>query len=171
MPYNPDIHHRRSIRLKDYDYSQSGYYFITICTQNHINLFGDVLNGKMVKNQYGDLVEFTWYDLLNHNHNIELGEFIVMPDHVHGIVIISDIVGLRDIGAGLEPAPTKPHIKNHGLPEIVRQFKTFSARRINQIRHSPGIHVWQRDYYERIIRNKNQYRNVVKYIIENPRNW
>jgi REP element-mobilizing transposase RayT len=170
MPYIPDIHHRRSIRLKDYDYRQSGYYFVTICTQGHSNLLGRVTNGQMRCNIFGNIVWQTWIDLPNHNYNTELGEFIVMPDHVHGIVLINDIVHMGNSGAGLEHAPTQK-LKFHGLSEIIRQFKTFSARRINQIRHSPGIHVWQRDYYERIIRNENQYRNVVKYIIENPRNW
>jgi REP element-mobilizing transposase RayT len=171
MPYNPYIHHRRSIRLQGYDYSQNGCYFITICTQDHISLFGKVYVGKMIKNIYGNMVEHTWKDLTKHNHHVKLDEFIVMPNHIHGIVILDNNFGLTYSGAGLEPAPTNTIHKYHGIPEIVRQLKTFSARHINKIRNSPGDRVWQRNYYERIIRNEREYLNVVKYIIENPLKW
>lgn len=166
--YNPDIHHRRSIRLHGYDYSQEGAYFITICTHNRECLFGTVGAGSkpalaepvhyssMALNEYGEIVQHTWDDLVNHIEGIELDAFVVMPNHFHGIVVI-------DSRAGLEPAPT--------LSEIVRQLKTFSARRINKIRDTQGVPVWQRNYYERVIRDENELSRVREYIVNNPANW
>ena len=97
MSYDPNKHHRRSIRLRGYDYSQKGIYFVTACTQNREHLFGKIEKGEMQMNDAGQMVEFTWFDLPNHNPPIVLDEFVVMPDHVHGIILITDI------GAGLNP--------------------------------------------------------------------
>jgi putative transposase len=187
MKYDPQIHHRRSIRLKGYDYSQPGGYFVTIVTQNRECLFGDVVDGEMVSNELGKMVLFTWNDLPNHNQHIILDEFVIMPNHFHGIIFINagagsniagaglDIVGVDlnvDVGAGSEPAPTMNKMKKrHGLPEIVRQFKTFSARRINKNRGTSGAPVWQRNYWEQIIRNEKSLNNFRQYIIQNPSNW
>ena len=193
--YNPEIHHRRSIRLKGYDYSQEGLYFVTICIQDRICLLGEVKNGEMILNEYGKMVEYTWHDLPNHNPNIQLGAYCTMPNHIHGIIEIISVgadsksaqiypespngeradLESRNINradsdsanikrAGLEPAPTN-------LSEIIRQFKTFSARRINKIRETPGIPVWQRNYYEHIIRHQQAYENITNYIETNPTRW
>lgn len=159
MKFDPKIHHRRSIRLQGYDYSQSGAYYVTIVTHGRECLFGEVVNGAMQLNEYGKIVEFTWNDLVNHVNGIELDVFVVMPNHVHGIVVI--------VGAGSEPAPTP----NKPLSEIVRQFKTFSARRINDLRNTRGIPVWQRNYYEHIIRDEKSYQRISEYIINNPVQW
>lgn len=110
----------------------------------------------MQLNEYGRIVEWTRYDLPNHVANITLGAFVVMPNHVHGIIIIT-----------ATPVGPKPH----GLPEIVRQFKTFSARRINDRRGARGVPVWQRDYYEHIIRDQRALNAIRRYIIENPARW
>ncbi len=170
MICNPDRNHRRSIRLKGYDYSQVGCYFITICTHNREMSFGNVVDGLMKLNEYGKMVANTWNDLPNHNHNIQMDNFVIMPNHVHGVIVIND-VGTDTVGAGSEPTPTKKKHKHHGLPEIIRQFKTFSARRINKIRQSPDIHVWQRNYFEHIIRNENEMNRIRKYISENSSKW
>jgi len=170
MKYNPDKHHRRSIRLQGYDYSQPGAYFVTVCVQDQECLLGDIVDGEMRMNELGELVWATWHDLPNHLPHVELDAFVVMPNHVHGIVWIVDVVGAGSVGAGSEPAPTNTN-KRHGLPEIVRQFKTFSARRINQRRGTPGMPVWQRNYYEHIIRNDSSLNQIQKYILENPRRW
>ena len=154
------IVNRRSIRLKGYDYSQAGAYFVTICTQNRECLFGDVVNGEMVLNEFGELVFATWADLPNHNFGIELDAFIAMPNHVHGIINI--------VRAGLEPARTG---KMQNLSEIIRQFKTFSARRINQLRNTPGLPLWQRNYYEHVVRDEDDLYRIRKYIINNPAKW
>jgi putative transposase len=182
---DPAIHNRHSIRLPGYDYSQAGAYFITICTHNHECLFGDIFVGagsepapteraQMQLNEYGEIVKNTWEDLVNHVGNIELGEFVIMPNHIHGIIIIAGKVsiGSRFVGAGSEPAPTTTtKHKQHALPEIVRQLKTFSARRINKKRGTPGMPVWQRNYYEHVIRNDKSYDEIACYINNNPMQW
>lgn len=166
--------HRRSIRLPGYDYSTEGSYYITLVTHGREHLFGEIENGEMRLNEFGEIVNNTWDDLVNHINNIELDEFIVMPNHFHGIIVIyhpDDVVGAgskpapEDSRAGHGPAPTV------GLPEIVRQFKTFSAKRINQKRGTTSQPVWQRNYYDHIIRSEKDYENNVNYIYLNPQNW
>ena len=178
MKYDPNKHHRRSIRLKGYDYTKAGAYFITICTWQREHLFGDIVNGEMQLSRYGETVRFNWDILPKRYRNVELDAFIIMPNHIHGIIVLKD--NALD-GAGLEslsvkkdkfsvkPAPTKS--KLHGLSEIVRGFKTFSARRINQIRRMTGVSVWQRGYYEHIIRNEESLMAIREYIINNPLGW
>jgi putative transposase len=183
--YDPSKHHRRSIRLKGYDYTSAGAYFITICTHHRQPLFGEITNGAMQLSQFGQIVRSHWLKLPNHYPHVQLDEFIIMPDHVHGILKISDPSG-GAVGAGLtnpfsdpidrpiiKPAPTgtSPHPDRHGIPEIVRGFKTFSARRINQIRQTKGTPVWQRNYYERIIRDDRALHTIRRYIQTNPSNW
>jgi len=127
MKYDPNVHHRRSIRLRGYDYSQAGAYFVTICTQNRKCLFGEIVGVEMQLNDAGKILQMTWDALPNHYPHIELDECVVMPNHFHSIII------LANVGAGLKPAPTR-----HGLPEIVRALKTFSSRRINELRQTAG---------------------------------
>jgi len=159
MVYNADIHHRKSIRLKGYDYAQAGLYFITLCTENRTCLLGKIDQPdsgplQMVMNVYGEIVKNTWLDLPNHVSNIRLHEYIVMPNHIHGIIEIDNATG--------KPQP---------LPEIVRQLKTFSARRINRLRDTPAHAIWQRNYYEHIIRNEQAYLKIAEYIQTNPLQW
>ena len=156
----------------------------------------------MAINQYGQIINDCWFDLPNHYQNIELDAFVIMPNHIHGILIISnpnvvDIVGagfkpalnlkpiraglkpiragLKPIRAGLKPAPTEnagnAGKTNHGLPEIIRAFKTFSSRRINKIRKTPLVAIWQRNYWEHIIRNKIELNNIRQYIKDNAIKW
>ena len=165
------MQYRKSMRLKDFDYASEGEYFITIVTHERKALFGEIKDGKMILNEYGRIVEFAWNGLVKHNLNIELDEFVTMPNHVHGIIAIVG-AGPRPASmmnnydrAGLEPAPTVR------LPEIVRQFKTFSAKRINELRGSVGIVVWQRGYYDHIIRSEKDYEAICNYIADNPQNW
>ncbi|MDR0680922.1 MAG: hypothetical protein LBG15_03585 [Dysgonamonadaceae bacterium] len=130
MNYNSEIHHRCSIRLKGYDYSREGLYFITVCTQNSECLFGEIIDGEMILNDYGKIVELVWNELPQHYSNVQLDVFVVMPNHIHGIIAIVDAdVARADIGVGLKPAPTMA-TTNHALPEIVRALKTFSSRKI-----------------------------------------
>jgi REP element-mobilizing transposase RayT len=149
-------HNRSSIRLKGYDYSQAGGYFVTVCTQDRKCLLGKVVNRKSKLNEFGKIVESVWLDLPKHHRHIELDSFVVMPNPVHGVIII--------VGAGFKPAPTK---NPHPLPEIVPSFKTFSSRRINQMRVTPGVTVWRRNYYENIIRNEDELNRIRESIIEN----
>ncbi len=117
---------------------------------------------QMVLNEFGEIVKNTWVDLPNHITGLELDEFVIMPNHFHGIVVIIE-AGLEP-RAGLEPARTS-------LLEIVRQLKTFSARRINKIRGIQGLPVWQRNYWEHIVRNEKELNRIRAYILDNPSQW
>lgn len=177
MTYNPEIHHRRSIRLKEYDYSQAGAYFVTVCAWKKENIFGEIKNGEMLLNEYGEIVTKCWDDLPHHYHHAQLDEFVIMPNHVHGIIVINVGAGLKpariDVDnkdknrAGFKPAPTQCH----GLSEIVRAFKTFSSRHVNATRNTPGVSVWQRNYFEHIIRNDRELHTIRQYIRYNPLKW
>ncbi|MBR5982674.1 MAG: transposase [Bacteroidales bacterium] len=167
MPFDPNIHHRRTIRLKEYDYSNNGLYYVTICTKDRECLFGEITDGKMNVNVYGEILESVWNGLPSHYPNVVLHEHIVMPDHFHAIIQIDNE---RNVGAGFKPAPTdagQPPRK-HGLSEIVRALKTFSSRKINDLRQTQGTPVWQRNYYEHIIRDGDEYSQIANYIMENP---
>ena len=155
MKYDPNIHHRRSIRLVGYDYARSGAYFITICTHNRQCIFGDIVEEVMNLNELGNIVRAHWQDLEKHHPNVEIDESIVMPNHLHGIISLD---GRSD-----------DRLKS--ISEIIRGFKTFSARRINKILDRKGTPIWQRNYYERIVRTEDELENVRHYIINNPMNW
>ncbi|MDH4162524.1 MAG: transposase [Nitrospirota bacterium] len=164
MPFNPDIHHRKSIRLKDYDYSQRGAYFVTVCTWNREHSLGTIEQNVLQPSGCGDIVLDCWNALPNHYPHIMLDAFTLMPNHIHGIIMIMNDV----VRAGLKPAPTENH---HGLSEIVRALKTFSSRRINASRKTPGMPVWQRNYYEHVIRNDDDLNAIREYIQYNPAGW
>lgn len=192
MKFNPQTHHRRSIRLKEYDYTLPGAYFITISTWQQEPLFGTLTNGEMQPNRFGQIVQTTWNDLPNHYPHVELDAFCIMPDHIHAIIALtaareggSDSQGkeANQLISGERAVPddikTRPYDtssplstpKRHGLPEIVRAFKTFSSRQINTLRRTPGIPVWHRNYYEHIIRDEVDLANTRQYIINNPMKW
>jgi putative transposase len=141
---------RHSLRLKGYNYSQAGAYFITVCTHRRALLFGEVIEGDVRLNNMGAIVKQSWGNLLNHYPGIELDSFIVMPNDVHGIVMLND----------------EPH-RRHGIAEIVRGFKTFSARRANEYRGVRAA-LWQRSYYEHVIRNERALNRIRAYISSNP---
>lgn len=155
MKFDPKIHHRRSIRLQGYDYSQAGAYYVTVVAWRREHVFGDIINAEMQLNKFGQIVQYAWYDLPKHYPHVELDTFCIMPNHVHAIIVLND----------------NPVAKRHPLSEVVRAFKSFSARRINSLRHSQGIPVWQRNYYEHIIRNHEDYLSKSNYIMDNPLNW
>jgi REP element-mobilizing transposase RayT len=172
VKFDPQKHHRRSIRLKGYDYSQSGVYFVTIVVWQREYLFGEIVDGKMVLNEFGKIVQRAWFDLPKHYPHVQLGTFCIMPNHVHAVIIfIESTVGAGLVGVGLRPTPTEPAPTRHPLSEIVRAFKSFSARQINELRKTQGIPVWQRNYYERIIRNDEEHNRIHLYIDTNPANW
>lgn len=187
-----------SARLKGWDYSKPGEYFITICTKNHENIFGEIINSKMILNEYGEIVNNCWNDLPSHYQNLILDEFIIMPNHLHGIMIINyanvetgDIVETGDtVETGLRPVSTcttrttstkftitgkgtrmKIPKKNHGISEFIRALKSFSSRRINKLRDSKLPEIWQPRFYDHIIRNDIELYNIRRYIINNPLNW
>jgi putative transposase len=157
-------HRRRSIRLANYDYSSAGAYFVTICTHKHACLFGENLGGLIRLSDYGSIVQEAWNSLPTHYSHVVLDAFVIMPNHIHGIIVLAD----GPVGAGFKPAPTPG--TRHALPEIVRAFKTFSARRINDFRANRGP-VWQRNYYEHVVRNEATLNRIRQYIIDNPARW
>jgi REP element-mobilizing transposase RayT len=168
-------HRRRSIRLKGYDYSQPGAYFVTVCVYLRSCLLGEVLEGEMRLNKSGHIVEACWNDLPDHYAHVQLDAFVIMPNHVHGVIVLTHDGGTDrvNVGAGFKPAPTGPQgtAKRHGLPEIVRAFKTFSSRRINEWRRMPGAPVWQRNYYEHVIRGDAELNGIREYVHSNPARW
>ena len=144
---------------------------MTVCVRDRHCLFGEIMDGENILNEYGQVVTRCWHDLINHYAGITLDAFVVMPNHMHCIIVINNDfgAGLNDnVGAGLKPAPTD---KRHGLSEIVRAFKTFSSRYINQIRNTAGMPVWQRNYYEHIIRDEKELQTIREYIVNNPMQW
>ncbi len=164
---------RKSIRLVEYDYKRAGYYFITICIKSG-TLFGNISNGKMKLNFPGNIVKKCWLDLPKHYKNCKLDYYVIMPDHFHGIMIINNDIGaVNVVGAGLKPAPTGKTInsKKHGLPEIIRGFKTFSSRKINESKYFKEKFHWQRSFYDRVIRNENELYKIREYIYQNPVKW
>ena len=182
MKFNPKLHHRQSIRLKGYDYSQSGSYFITICARERECIFGEIKEGKTILSHLGQLVEQEWLALPHRFPHIDLDEYVVMPNHFHGIIHI--------VGAGLasaqiasaqieepqstpEQLDTAPHISTLG--DIICAFKSLVFKRhYDLIRNNHLDEVakcWQRNYWERIIRNHQEYNNIQNYIITNPERW
>lgn len=170
--YNPQKHHRRSIRLKGYDYAQAGAYFITICTYNRICLFGEIADGNMRLNEYGETVRDEWLRTPIVRPNVELAEWVVMPNHMHGIVVITspgrgELSAATDRGE-LQSVPMSP---SQTIGAIVRGFKSAATKRINLQRDRPGVPVWQRNYWEHIIRHEQAYLRIATYIINNPAQW
>ncbi len=163
---------RKVLRLREYDYSQPGAYFITICTQNRMELFGSIEQGEMQLNERGRVVQECWQNLVNHYDEIELDAFVIMPDHVHGIIIIKTVA----VGAIHElprQAKTRTRVERRRmlLPKIIGRFKMNSAKQINTMMNRSGHPLWQRNYYEHIIRNERALNNIRRYIISNPMLW
>jgi REP element-mobilizing transposase RayT len=160
MPnYNPDLHHRRSIRLSGYDYSQNGLYFVTICTHNREYLFGDIRDGEMHLNDAGKMIQRVWDEIPIYYPSIGIEQFIVMPNHIHGIIAIHDM-----------PPPRL------SLPEVVQRFKTMTTKQYTdgvKYHHWQSFSgkLWQRNYWEHIIRTEQSQREIATYIITNPAQW
>ncbi|MEE9165661.1 MAG: transposase [Nitrospinota bacterium] len=144
MKYNPDSHHRRSIRLKGYDYSGHGAYFITICTHDKKCLFGDIVHGQMKFNQYGEIVKIEWLKTFEMRKNLALDEYMIMPNHFHGIINITD--NESDGRGTLQRAPTFEQFAkpvSNSIPTIIRLFKSTITKQINELRNTPGTKIWQ----------------------------
>ena len=159
MKYNPDIHHRKSIRLKGYDYSSEGLYFITICTQNKEYLFGEIVNGEMILNGAGLMVEKIYKELSIYFKNINFEEYVIMPNHFHCMI---EIINNQEGG------------KTPPLPEIIGYFKFQTTKKYNEtleIKNERFLPLWQRNYYENIIRNEKRHLQVIEYIENNPLKW
>ncbi len=167
MVYYAEKHHRHSIRLKGYDYSQAGAYFITLVTRDRACLFGDVVDGGMRLNNAGRIAADSWQWLSEQYKYVELDEWGVMPNHMHGIIVIVDGRG------GSRTAPTDPTHTTDRKPlgRLIGAFKTVSTKHINEMRGMPGVPVWQRNYYEHVVRNDDELNRIRAYIVNNPMKW
>lgn len=203
--YNPQIHHRKSIRLKGYDYAQEGLYFVTICCQDRAHLFGNIMNGKMILNDYGKIATEQWESTERIRKNCALHEFIIMPNHIHGIVEILFKIENVNVKIGKFQSPS------HSIGSIIRGFKIATIKKIKYFiqnhgrgelqfasgKFTPGnptpgkstprkpaphptptekiiqlnFKIWQRNYWEHIIRDEKSFQRISKYIINNPLQW
>lgn len=177
--YNPNIHHRRSIRLKGYDYSQEGLYFITICSQDRVWLFGEVVDKVMFLNDAGKFANACWLEIPNHFPNAILHEHIVMPNHIHGIIELG-----KDVNDGGVEVEGVENLQPQPQPQRRNEFQKIIPRSIGSIvkgvkigvtkwfRQNTSVKtVWQRDYYDIIIRNDQAYQRISDYIVDNPAKW
>ena len=210
--YNPDIHHRKSIRLKGYDYSQAGLYFITICCQDRICRFGEILTDenlqpKMILNDAGIIANECWLEIPEHFPNAKLHEHIVMPNHVHGIIELSgeEVQNIEPVPPNIEhSSPNNEMVQNDiraqniepssqndvraqniepllpqrnkfqkiipgSIGSIIRGYKIGVTIRSKTI--LPDQKLWQRNFYEHIIRNEKAYQTISNYIVNNPEKW
>ena len=192
--YNPIIHKRRSIRLKDYDYSSEGLYFITLCIADRKNIFGEIINGGMELNSFGKIAAEEWVKTPEIRKNISLGHFIIMPNHMHGIISID-----FSIKPKANENKGKFHSPSQTIGAIIRGYKGATTKRINNLirqikedSRSTGElqfaptgdfffiqanklrgegSIWQRNYYEHIIKTERAYQNISNYILNNPSKW
>jgi REP element-mobilizing transposase RayT len=179
--YNPDLHHRRSIRLKGYNYSRPGVYFVTICTEDRECLFGEIVGGEMHLNDAGRMVREIWNELPHRFPHIQLDRFIIMPNHMHGIIVINETIDCRGescIRPMIEgdhkdrPYGTRPKT----LGRILQAYKSITTYRyvrgINE-NHCPPFRkrLWQRNYYEHVVRNEDEMNRIREYILNNPAHW
>jgi putative transposase len=169
-------YHRRSIRLKGYDYSRPGAYFVTICVQGGAFLLGEVTDGCMGLNNAGLLVQECWEWLEQQHGNVRLDKYVVMPNHLHGIIIVTDTVEADDAcrgGSRTAPTTVSGHVqaKRKPLGRLIGAFKTVSTKRLNQLRGGPGERIWQRGFFEHVIRNDNSLERIREYILGNPGRW
>ena len=190
MKYNSKIHHRRTIRLQGYDYSSSGLYFVTLCTQDHERLFGNISNHKMILNDAGKMVATILQQIPDFYPGNDIDKFIVMPDHIHIIIIVgagpracpaavSVISGVSVVSSTIAfPTPIHPSSQYSGLPlpDIISRIKTMTLKLysdgVEQLGWQPfNGKLWQRNYYEHIIRNENELFQIREYVINNPANW
>ena len=166
MTISSERRHRRSIRFQYYDYALSGAYFITIVTQNRKCLFGHIVAGEFRSNNRGQIVQDEWEKSAQIRKEIELDAFVVMPNHVHGIVVISATAGRATGRSPLQSGPSR-----RSLGAFVGGFKAVVTKRINTSRGFSGISVWQRNYFEHIIRNEDSLNSIRRYILDNPLRW
>lgn len=175
MKFDPQKHHRRSIRLQGYDYTQNGAYYLTIVTYHRQHHFGEVVNGAMQLNELGKIAYEEWFKTAQLRPYVTLFEddFVVMPNHVHGIIWIET----EFVGAPHRDAPTGDKIEKFGkpvagsIPTIVRAYKSAATYAINKLQNQRGAVLWQANYYEHIIRDEQDYQAKHDYILSNPMNW
>lgn len=164
MPFNPDIHHRRSVRLTDAHY-RDGCYFITICTAQKLPLFGEIRSNICVLSPIGHIIEECWLQIPDHQPFVQLDAFVVMPNHLHAVLFIEQQNTLRESQRQFGTSQAGL------LSNIVATFKAAVTRTVNREIGEPGGKIWQRGYFERIVRNSEAYHRIRAYILQNPENW
>lgn len=178
MKYDPDRHHRRSVRLKGFDYGSAGAFYVTVCVQNRECLFGKIQDYEMHPNHAGQMVLGIWNGLPERFPFITLDAFVVRPNHIHGIIIRNN----AGVGAGLVPALEAPAIEGRPqriaptLGDVVGAFKSLTTHKyIKGVKNDgwPAFNkrLWQRDYYEHIIRDEHELNAIREYIAHNPLDW
>lgn len=180
----PTKHRCRSIRLKDFDYARAGACFVTVCVRNKECLLGEIIHGELAMTTLGTVVQSIWDDLPHYYLNIDVDAFTIMPNHVHGIIILGEDI-TRSAGAGPRACPSEHRQKGQprgaaptkmSLPDVVHRFKSLTTTRYRQAvaehisRPSPG-RLWQRNYYEHVIRNENKLNRIRQYVVDNPLKW
>ena len=181
MKFDMEKHHRRSIRLREYDYSHAGVYFVTICVKNRECLFGEIIDGVIHSNEACDMIVAEWSDLLNRFSNIDLDEFVVMPNHLHGLLVLfgrgeSCIRPDKNITIEEGDHKDRPYgTLSESIGRVIQAFKSITTHRyIEGVTAGwppfPGK-LWQRNYYERIVRNEKELDKIREYIVNNPGKW
>jgi REP element-mobilizing transposase RayT len=193
MVFNPDFHYRRSIRMLGWNYSFPGWYFVTICAYKKEFLFGNIVDQQMVCNELGGIVLEEFLRIPERFSNTALDCFVVMPNHVHFVLSVGAIhespvheppflpvreptIDFDNIQSdaqtgAIRELPLREKRRKMLLSKMVGYFKMNSAKKINDIRQSSGCPVWQRNYFERIIRDENELQRIQEYILQNPLNW
>jgi putative transposase len=175
MQSKPDKRYRRSLRLKGYDYTRVGAYFVTIVTERRNCLFGSIIDGAICLTSVGRIVQSVWNELPKHFSGIDTDVFVVMPNHVHGIICIADnprvLVGAQHAAPSKHRVPSNPNVQPSSLGAIIRSFKSAVSKLYNEERGRSGLGIWQRNYYEHIIRDEKALISIREYIATNPARW
>lgn len=165
-----------SARLQSWDYSSPGYYFITVCTHNRLNLFGDIINNVMDLNEFGRIVLAEWHKSFDIRHELLHEDFVVMPNHFHGIVRIVEASGRTSLlnsrnNPKSQQKKQSPRLPPKSISSFMAGIKSAITKRINKIRNAPGAKVFQQRFYDHIIRNEQELNDIRQYIKNNPENW
>ena len=170
MDYEPALPRRRSLRLQGYDYAKAGAYFVTVATENRLCLFGEVAGGKMRLNEAGRLVDDAWQWLERRYPSVILDEYVVMPNHLHGVLAITDEGG----GTGdsrIAPTGDRSGVGRKALGSLIGAFKTVATKRVNVERGAPGRRLWQRNFHDRVVRSEEDMDRIRAYVRDNPLRW
>lgn len=168
---------RNSLRLRGFDYSRCGAYFVTMCTKDRELLLRTIENEMMRLTEAGEIVSACWKQIPEHFSSAKLDEFMVMPDHVHGIIVVSDRTESMRVFVHGGAIQESPRLKRNDpacrrrmlLPMIIGRFKQNTSKQINILRGTPGLPVWQRCYYDHVVRDEDSLSRIRRYIIANPR--
>jgi len=168
LEHNERLIERRSIRLKEYDYSRTGAYFLTICTYRRQCLLGTMVDGRVILSSIGKIVVEEWLRSAEVRKEIELDAFVIMPNHLHAIVAIHR--GERQIVSECLEAERRA-MKAKTIGSFVSRFKAAATVRANELHGTPGKSIWQRNYYEHVIRSEKEQNRIREYIVNNPLRW